>query len=401
MNISQKIASSLEGASFIRKMFEEGERLRAIHGADRVYDFSLGNPSEEPPAAFHAQLKKLACDPVPGMHRYMPNAGYAETRAAVALVLAREAGLPVEPEHVVMTCGAGGALNVILKAILDPGQEVIVLPPYFMEYRFYVDNHGGVIREVPTGDDFLPDLAALAGAINEKTRAIILNSPNNPTGVVYPAAVLDALQQLLGDRETATGQTIYVISDEPYAKLVYDGVTVPPVLRHIKNALVATSHSKDLGLPGERIGYLAASPRIESVDVLMQALIFCNRTLGFVNAPALMQRLVTPLQGQPVDVTPYREKRDILYDHLSALGYEMVKPQGAFYLFPRSPIPDDLAFVALAQKYNILLVPGRGFGRPGYFRLSYSVPKQIVLNSLPAFTALTNELAGLDGKTRR
>lgn len=392
MNISRKIASSLEGASFIRKMFEEGERLRAIHGADRVYDFSLGNPSEEPPAAFQAELRKLACEPVPGMHRYMSNAGYADTRAAVAGVLAREASLPVGPENIVMTCGAGGALNVALKAILDPGDEVIVLPPYFMEYRFYVDNHGGVVREVPTGEDFLPDLRALAAAINDKTRAIILNSPNNPTGVVYPAEVLDSLQNLLSQKET--GRTIYVLADEPYAKLVYDGVTVPPVLRHIRNVLVATSHSKDLGLPGERIGYLAASPRIEAVDVLMQALIFCNRTLGFVNAPALMQRLVTPLQGQPVDVTPYREKRDILYNHLTTLGYEVVKPQGAFYLFPRSPIPDDLAFVDMARKYNILLVPGRGFGRPGYFRLSYSVPKQTVVNSLPAFTALSEELAG-------
>jgi len=392
VNISQKIAASLEGASFIRKMFEEGERLRAVYGADRVYDFSLGNPSEEPPAAFQAGLKKLALDPVPGMHRYMPNAGYEETRAAVARVLARESALPVGPEHVVMTCGAGGALNVALKAILDPGQEVIVLPPYFMEYRFYVDNHGGVVREVPTGDDFMPDPGAIAEAVNEKTRAIILNSPNNPTGVVYPAAVLDAIGELLADRESRFGQTIYVISDEPYAALVYDGVTVPPVLAHIKNALVATSHSKDLALPGERIGYLAASPRIEEVERLMQALVFCNRTLGYVNAPALMQRLVAPLEGQPVDISGYREKRDILYAHLSELGFAMVKPQGAFYLFPRSPLPDDVAFVARAQKHNILLVPGRGFGRPGYFRLSYSVPKETVLNSLPAFAALATEL---------
>ncbi|MDA8335802.1 MAG: pyridoxal phosphate-dependent aminotransferase [Peptococcaceae bacterium] len=393
MNISRKIAASLEGASFIRKMFEEGERLRAIFGADRVYDFSLGNPSEEPPAAIHAELQKLALSPIPGMHRYMPNAGYQETRAAVARVLAREASLPVEADHVVMTCGAGGALNVALKAILDPGDEVIVITPYFMEYRFYVDNHGGVIREVPAGDNFLPDLDALAEAVNQRTRALILNSPNNPTGVVYPAAVFDGLQELLADREKKFDRMIYVIADEPYAKLVYDGVTVPPVMRHIKNALVATSHSKDLGLPGERIGYLAASPRIDSVDLLMQALIFTNRTLGFVNAPALMQRLVAPLEGLPIDVAPYREKRDILYNHLIALGYRMVKPQGAFYLFPRSPIPDDLAFVDLARKHNILVVPGRGFGRPGYFRLSYSVPLPTVQGSLPAFDALAEDLA--------
>ncbi|MBE3587938.1 MAG: pyridoxal phosphate-dependent aminotransferase [Thermoanaerobacteraceae bacterium] len=392
MAISKKISGFLSGASWIRKMFEEGERLRAIYGAEKVYDFTLGNPDVEPPAAFKEELKKLANNPIPGMHRYMSNAGYQETRQAVADVLAENTGLSFAARHVVMTVGAGGALNVVLKTLLDPGDEVIVLTPYFVEYRFYVDNHGGVIREVPTGPDFQPDLPALEAAINPRTKAVIINSPNNPTGVVYGAACLAELGKLLDKKGQELGTTIYLISDEPYAKIVYDGLEAPPVFKFSRNSIVVTSHSKDLALPGERIGYIAVHPEMDGVDLLVEGLVFCNRTLGFVNAPALMQRLVAKLQREKVDVAVYREKRDLLYNHLVSLGFEVVKPQGAFYLFPRCPLPDDLEFIRVAQKYNILVVPGGGFGRPGYFRLSYCIDKQIIINSLPAWTQLAREV---------
>ena len=390
--ISSRIQSFLGSSSWIRKMFEEGDRLRQIYGAGKVYDFTLGNPDVEPPKAFKEALKELAQNPLPGMHRYMSNAGYPETRRAVSTMLAQESGLPFNENHIVMTCGAGGALNVVLKTLLDPGDEVIVLTPFFVEYKFYVDNHGGTLREAPTAADFQLDLAALAAAINQKTRALIINSPNNPTGVVYSAESLEKLDNLLNRKEAESGRAIYVISDEPYAKIVYDGVTVPSVFKYIKNSIAVTSHSKDLALPGERIGYAAASPRIEGTDLVMEGMVFCNRTLGFVNAPALMQRLVAGLQRESVDIADYQEKRDILYNHLTALGFQLVKPQGAFYLFPRSPIADDVEFVRAAQKHNILLVPGSGFGAPGFFRISYCIDKQIILNSLPAFEALAKEL---------
>lgn len=390
--ISSKVQSFLSNASWIRKMFEEGERLRQIYGAGKVYDFTLGNPNVEPPEAFKEALKDLALNPVPGMHRYMSNAGYPETRRAVSSLLIEETGLPFTENHIVMTCGAGGALNVVLKTLLDPGEEVIIFSPFFVEYKFYIDNHGGKFREVPTTADFQLDLAALAAAINQNTRALIINSPNNPTGVVYGADSLEKLDNLLNRKEEEFGKAIYVISDEPYAKIVYDGNTVPSIFKYVKNSIVVTSHSKDLALPGERIGYAAASPNIKEIDLVMEGLVFCNRTLGFVNAPALMQRLVAGLQRESVDIAEYQEKRDILYNHLTALGFQLVKPQGAFYLFPRSPLADDLEFVNVAQKHNILLVPGSGFGVPGFFRLSYCIDKQIILNSLPAFDALAGEL---------
>lgn len=392
MAISGNIQKFLAKASWIRKMFEEGERLRKIHGYDNVYDFTIGNPDVEPPAAFKKELKRLALEPVPGMHRYMSNAGYPATRQAVAEVLAEQTDLPFSENNIVMTCGAGGALNVVLKTLLDRGDEVIILSPYFVEYKFYIDNHGGVFKEVPTTSEFKLDNNAISKAITPRTRAIIINSPNNPTGVVYDSDSLEELGKLIEAREAELGHPVFVISDEPYAKIVYDGITVSSVFNRIKNSIVVTSHSKDLALPGERIGYIAFSPLIEDSTMMMEGLVFCNRTLGFVNAPALMQRLVAVLQRESVDIGMYQEKRDILYNNLTDLGFKMVKPQGAFYLFPTSPIPDDVAFVRAAQKHNILLVPGSGFGAPGYFRISYCIDKQIILNSLPAFKALAREM---------
>jgi aspartate aminotransferase len=306
------------------------------------------------------------------MHRYMPNAGYVETRQAVAQSLSHETDLPFTAGEVVMTCGAAGALNVAFKAILDPGDEVVIFSPYFVEYCYYVDNHGGVPVIVPTdGETFQPDLAALERALGPSTRAVLINSPNNPTGVVYGADVLRQIGELLRRNEARHGIETFLLSDEPYRKLLYDGLEYPHIFLHHPAAVVATSHSKDLALPGERIGYVAVSPRCQGRRELVDALVFCNRTLGFVNAPALMQHLVRALQGVTVDVGVYQRKRDYIYGQLVEMGYRVVRPQGAFYMFPRSPIEDDVAFVEALLEWNVLAVPGRGFGTPGHFRISY------------------------------
>ena len=393
MAIANKIAGYISRSSWIRKMFEEGERLRQEFGAEHVYDFTLGNPDVEPPEAFHAALRQLANDPLPGMHRYMNNAGYPETRAAVAAKLTQDSGLAVTAEHVIMTCGAGGALNVVLKTILNPGEEVIILAPFFVEYKFYIDNHGGVPVEVWTNrETFRLDLAAIEAAITTKTRAIIVNSPNNPTGVIYTAEELAALGELVKRAQGRTGHQVYVISDEPYARISYDGAKVPNIFPLIESSVMVTSHSKDLALPGERIGYLAVNPRMATAMQFIEGAVFCNRTLGFVNAPALMQRLVAGLQDASVDSGAYQAKRDLLYSNLTGLGFTMVKPDGAFYLFPKSPFADDVEFVKLAQKHHILLVPGSGFGAPGYFRIAYCVDTAMIERSLPAWEQLAIEV---------
>jgi aspartate aminotransferase len=291
-----------------------------------------------------------------------------------------------------MTCGASGALNVVLKTILNPGEEVIILTPYFVEYRFYIDNHGGVPKEVWTDkESFQLDLAAIERAISEKTRAIIINTPNNPTGVIYPAESLARLGQMIERKERELERQIYLVSDEPYARIAYDGYTVPDIFKYVTNSVIVTSHSKDLALPGERIGYIAANPAMTHVDLFIEGAVFCNRTLGFVNAPALMQRLVAKLQSESVDISLYQKKRDLLYDNLTGMGFRMVKPEGAFYLFPQSPLADDVAFVRAAQKHNLLLVPGAGFGAPGYFRIAYCVDIEMIKRSLPAWKALAVE----------
>jgi aspartate aminotransferase len=393
MPVAVKIAGAIAKSSWIRKMFEEGEKLRSLHGADKVFDFTLGNPDVEPPPAFDAAMKELALNPIPGMHRYMNNAGYPETRQAVADVLSEASDLEVTANHVVMTCGAGGGLNVILKTILNPGEEVIILAPYFVEYKFYIDNHGGVSREVWTNrETFQLDIPAIEGAITRKTRAIIICSPNNPTGVVYPETDLRKLGEMVGRKEKEFDKQIYVISDEPYARIAFDGNHVPNIFPCIESSIIVTSHSKDLALPGERIGYLAANPRMRNVGQFMEGAIFSNRVLGFVNAPALMQRLVAVLQRESVDIDLYQKKRDILYTALSDLGFSVVKPGGAFYLFPKSPIADDIEFVKQAQQHLLLLVPGAGFGAPGFFRIAYCVDIGTIERSLPAWKALAQGL---------
>ena len=391
MAISRKLKKQMSEGGWIRKMFEEGIALKKKFGEENVFDFSLGNPIIEPPQAFHRELHKWIDKPVAGIHRYMPNAGYPETRAAVAKYLASQTGLPFLASDVVMTCGAAGGLNVALKTIVEAGDEVIIFTPYFVEYIYYIDNVQGVPVTVPTDENFLPNLKALEKSISGKTKAVIVNSPNNPTGVVYDESVFKGIGDVLKKKESEYGTEIYLISDDIYRRLVYDGMTCPYVFKYHYNSILVTSYSKDLALPGERIGYVAVNPVYDGRDELVAGMVFCNRTLGFVNAPALMQNVVRDLQEVSVDIRQYEKKRDMLYNALTGMGYSIVKPSGAFYIFPRSPDEDEMKFVDALLKQNVLVVPGRGFGAPGYFRISYCVDDRVIEGGLIRFRKAAEE----------
>ncbi len=385
MSVSEKIRGAIEKSSWIRKMFEEGARRKAQYGADKVFDFSLGNPNLEPPSKAREVFESLVRDPAPGQHAYMSNAGLVETRQAVADYLNTFNTPRFSLDEIVMTVGAGGALNVVLKTILNPGEEVVIPKPYFVEYNFYLDNHQGVPKLVETRPDFSFNFDAMEAAMTEKTRAVLINSPNNPTGKVYSAGDLKQLGQLMTHYSKKFGQPIYLISDEPYRKIVYDGISVPSVFDVYPETVVVTSFSKDISLPGERIGYIAAHPEISDKGMVMAGMVLCNRILGYVNAPAMMQRAISRLLNDSVDISIYQRKRDRLCEALSSFGYDIKKPEGAFYLFPRTPIADDVAFVAALQEENILTVPGTGFGGPGHLRIAYCVSDQVIEGSLPGF----------------
>ncbi len=380
--ISKAVTEQMKKSSWIRKMFEEGSRLKNIHGADNVFDFSLGNPDLEPPMEVIEALKEIATSKEPGLHRYMNNAGFDSTREKVAKILKEESGIEISKNNIVMTVGAAGALNVTLKTLLDPGDEVIVLAPYFVEYLTYIRNHGGVPVEVPCDiESMQPDIEKIQEAVTAKTKAIIINSPNNPSGAVYSEESLVRLQNLLGEFQNS----IYIISDEPYKEIVFGKILVPSTLRIFKNIVVCYSWSKTLALPGDRIGYLAASPHMDSVDEFMAGAIMCNRSLGFVNAPAIMQRVIEKSMGAMVDVTNYEKRSNLLYDIVVSSGFECKKPQGALYLFPKSPIEDDVEFAKIAARNNLLVVPGSGFGMKGFFRLTFCVDESIIKKSKSAF----------------
>ncbi|MCG6930949.1 MAG: pyridoxal phosphate-dependent aminotransferase [Desulfofustis sp.] len=387
MAIAEKMKQFAAQSSWIRKMFEEGAKLKAEFGSDQVFDFSLGNPDVPPPAKFRETMIKVATEDMPGQHAYMPNGGYQWVREAIAARMSVEQGVTVNASDMLMSCGAAGALNVVMKALLNPGDEVIMLAPYFVEYSFYVDNHGGVSRVVHTDDQFNINLGAIEQALTEKTKAVIVNSPNNPTGQLYSAESITALGRLLEEASHRFGTAIYLISDEPYRKIVFDDHTVPPIFQHVRNSLVLSSFSKDLSLPGERIGYLAVHPDADDKADLISAMTLATRILGFVNAPAFIQRVVAQLQDVSVDSTVYEKRRELFCSVLGEAGYKFIKPKGAFYLFPRSPIEDDAAFCSLLQKQKILAVPGRGFGTPGYIRLAFCTDEDYIARSAAGFRA--------------
>jgi aspartate aminotransferase len=392
MSVAKKISNIMEQSSWIRKMFETGSRLKAEHGADAVCDFSLGNPNLEPPLEFTQTVKKIMTDDLPRKHSYMPNAGYSFVRESVAGYISKIHHKNIKKDHLIMTCGAGGALNVALKTVLNPKDTVITCTPCFVEYKFYTDNHGGVLKLVKGKEDFNLDVKAIESAITKNTAAVIINSPNNPSGRVYPESTIKELSDMLFKKSKETGRTIYLISDEPYRKIVYDGIVVPSIFKHYNNSIIVTSFSKELSIPGERIGWLCVHPEAEHWESIINGCILCNRILGFVNAPALMQRAVAHLLDINVDVERYKKKRDLLCSNLKNFGYVFGKPEGTFYLFVKAPGGDDLKFVEALQDELILTVPGRGFGTPGYFRIAYCVEDKVIENSLKRFSKVIKKI---------
>lgn len=400
MAISHGVREALSSSSLIRKMFEEGRALKARHGAANVFDFSLGNPDLPPPPAFYTVLRELAADATPGAHGYMPNGGFPDVCAALAQKVSREQGVVVPAERIVMSVGAAGALNAAFKAILNPGDTIIVPAPFFPEYRAYCANHGGTLFSAASAPDFSLDVDAIAAALTPATAAVLINSPHNPTGRVYNDGALAQLADALNAHEKKTGRRPWLIADEPYREIVYDGVSVPSVFAHYRGTMIINSYSKNLSLPGERIGFIAVHPEADDAALLTSALIYATRTLGFVNAPALMQRCVARLTGERVDVAVYQRRRDAFIEVLDAAGLSYVKPEGAFYLFARVPPRhgaaqdengDDAAFAEALKRALILGVPGSGFGARGWIRFAYCVSEETIRASKDAFVRAAAE----------
>lgn len=386
--ISKEIENKLAGGSLIRKMFDEGTRLKKIYGEDKVFDFSIGNPDLEPPKEVKDAIRELADADIPGMHGYMANAGYPETRQAIADQLSKESGLSIGIDSICMSCGAASGMNNLLRSIMDPDDEIILLAPFFLEYLNYISNVKAKPVIVNTDPDtFLPVLSEIEKAITPKTKAIIINSPNNPSGAIYPESVLKELNALLLKQD----HVIHVISDEPYKDLAYDGMTVPSTLSCFDNLIVCFSWSKSLSLPGERIGYTCVSPKHEDFAQLTAAIVLCNRILGSVNAPAFFQRVVAKALTAKVDVANYERRRNLLYSIITEAGFTCTKPQGALYIFMKTPIEDN-AFCEVCAKYNVLVVPGSAFKREGYVRLAFCVSEKTILGSKDAFESIAKEL---------
>lgn len=388
--ISNKMKSLVNNSSTIRAMFEEGKKLSDIYGEENVFDYSIGNPNVEPPENIKTIISDILNKEKPNLvHGYMNNSGYEDVRDDISSFLNKKNDLNLTRNNIVMTCGAAGGLNIILKSILNPGEEVITFAPFFGEYKNYTENFNGKLVIVPTNiDTFEPDLDELSKVINSKTKAIIINNPNNPTGVIYSKEAIQKLADLLKEKQRELNSSIYLISDEPYREIVYDDVEVPCLLKYYDNTFIGYSYSKSLSLPGERIGYVVVNPSMTDCDEMMAALNIANRILGFVNAPSLFQRVIARSLGSEVDVNIYKRNRDLLYNHLIKLGFTCIKPEGAFYLFPRTPIEDDKKFCQDAKQFNLLLVPGSTFGCPGHVRLSYCISYEKIEKSLEAFDKL-------------
>jgi aspartate aminotransferase len=385
MTISSKIDMILKKSSWIRKMFEEGGKLKAKYGAENVYDFSLGNPNLNPPDAFEKTILEILKEKKAGIHKYMENAGHSFARKAVAEQVSKEQGKKLTENDIIMTCGASGGLNIIFKTILEPGDEVITPAPYFVEYNFYTDNHGGVLKTADTNEDFTLNINNIELAITEKTKAVLINSPHNPTGQIYSEEDLKKLSALLKEKSKEYGKTIYLISDEPYRKIVFNKAKVAGIFGCYKNSIVTTSYSKDMSIPGERLGFVAVNPEAEFKNDLMAGMTLANRILGFVNAPSLAQIAMSRLQGISVDISEYERKKNLFCKGLKECGYEFIEPKGAFYIFPKSPIKDDVLFVQKLQEERVLVVPGSGFGRAGHFRIAFCVEDKTITGSMQAF----------------
>lgn len=391
--ISRRMQKMVAGNSVIRAMFEEGLRLAEKYGKENVYDFSLGNPNVPAPESIKkAAVKILEEMPPTVVHGYMPNAGFPSVREKIALSLNSRFGTNFSASNIIMTVGAAGGLNICLKALLNPGDEVITFAPFFGEYKNYVANFDGELVAVPPNKEtFQPDLQSFKEAIHPQTKAVIVNSPNNPTGVVYSEETIKRLSSILEEKQKEFGASIYLISDEPYRELVYGGATVPYLTKYYRNTLVGYSYSKSLSLPGERIGYVVVPSEADDFEELFNALTIANRILGFVNSPSLMQLVVAECLDEKTDIAYYARNRETLYDGLTKLGFKCVKPEGAFYLFMQTPIEDDAAFSQAAKKYNILVVPGNAFGCSGFVRIAYCVAYETIVNSLPKFAELAKE----------
>ncbi len=393
--ISEKMKGFVQGSSVIRAMFEEGKKLAAIYGEDKVFDFSLGNPNVPAPAQVNQAIKDIVNEELSVMvHGYMSNSGYEDVRAVIADSLNRRFDTRFRQENIVMTVGAAGGLNVILKSLLNPEDEVIVFAPFFGEYRAYVGNYDGKLLVVPADTkDFQLNLKAFETMITSKTKAVIINNPNNPTGVVYSEQTIKNLAEIMNQKQKEYGTEIFLISDEPYRELVYDGVEAVYLPKYYDNTIVAYSYSKSLSLPGERIGYLVIPDEAVDSEEIQSAANVATRILGFVNAPSLMQRVIGRCvkAGITTDIAPYDRNRKLFYDNLKRMGFECVRPEGAFYLFVKTPTKDEMEFVNAAKKYNVLLVPGSAFHCTGYVRISYCVSEDTIRNSLPEFEKLAEE----------
>lgn len=392
--ISKKMVDYVNGSSLIRAMFEEGKRLASIYGAENVYDFSLGNPNLEPPSTVkEAIVDILNNEPNTMVHGYMSNSGYEDVRETIANSINKKFDTSFTEKNIVMTVGAAGGLNVIFKTLLNPEDEVVVFAPYFGEYRSYAANYDGKLVVVsPNTTDFQPNLDEFKSKITDKTKAVIINSPNNPTGVVYSEETIIKLTNILKEKQKELGTDIYLISDEPYRELVYDNIQVPYLTKYYDNTIVGYSYSKSLSLPGERIGYLVIPNEVSDFENVVSASNVATRILGYVNAPSLFQRVIARCLDDKVNIDFYNKNRELLYSELTSYGYNCIKPEGAFYLFVKSPIENDIEFCNMAKKYNILIVPGTSFACPGYIRIAYCVAYSTIENALPGFKSLIESI---------
>ena len=390
--VSKSMENLVKNNSTIRQMFEEGNRLVKKYGKDNVFDFSIGNPSVNPPKELNMAIKEIT-DSVDSkeLHGYMSNAGYEDVRTNVANYINNEFNTSFNEQNIIMCCGAAAGLNIILKAILNSDDEVILFKPYFMEYKNYISNYNGKFVEVNSLEDFTPDMEDLKNKITEKTKAIIINNPNNPSGVLYDEKFIESLSNVLNKAQEKYNHDIFLISDEPYREIVFDGKKVPFITKYYDNSFIVYSYSKSLSIPGERIGYVIVPDEMNDKENIFNAISIANRILGFINAPSLMQKVLSKLLGKTSDLSEYEKNRNLLYNGLKELGYSCIKPQGTFYLFLKSPVENEKEFIEKAKKYNILMVPGSSFACPGYVRIAFCVEHEMIKRALPKFKELAKE----------